>query len=209
MSKRIEQAGLGHNDGGVNPGDRRAISAIVAHRLPETVLEIGTHVGSSTLTLAATLDHIGSRIKTVDIADVNDARTRPWARYGAPHSPAEIVRGLAPVEFFVDSSLSYLADTDERYDFIFLDGDHSAATVYQELPLALSRLRRGGVILMHDYFPQGRRLWDEGELILGPFLAVRRLLKEGWPINVLPLGELPWPTKLGRNVTSLALVLGC
>lgn len=42
---------------------------------------------------------------------------------------------------------------------------------------------------------------------MGPFLAVRRLLREGWPIVVRPLGELPWPTKLGRNVTSLALVL--
>jgi len=208
VSARIEEAGLRHNSGGINPGDRRALSALAAHLQPETVLEIGTHVGSSTVTLAATLDDIGSNITTVDITDVNDISVEPWKRYGVPCSPAEAVRGLAPVQFVVNSSLSYLAATAERYDLIFLDGDHSAATVYHELPLALSRLKPEGVMLIHDYFPHARRLWDRGELIVGPFLAVRRLAREGWPIDVVPLGELPWPTKLGRKVTSLAVVLG-
>jgi predicted O-methyltransferase YrrM len=203
----IEQACLHHNVGGVNPGDRRAICALAADTQPRTVLEIGTHIGSSTLTLAATLASVGTQITTVDIADVNDPVTRPWTRCGAPHSPAEIVRGLAPVTFVVDDSASYLSRCNAEYDFIFLDGDHSAAAVYRELPLALERLAPEGLVLLHDYFPDGRPLWTRGELICGPYLAVRRLLREGWPLRVLPLGELPWPTKLGSHATSLALVL--
>ena len=209
VAQRIERAGLGHNCEGVNPGDRRAIAALVTHLQPQNVLEIGTHIGSSTLTLAATLASTNARITTVDIADVNDPVAREWEKYGAPRSPAEIVRGLAPVTFVVDDSLSYLARAGEQYDFIFLDGSHLAATVYRELPLALQRLAPGGVVLLHDYFPQGRPLWGNGEVIVGPYLAVRRLLKEGWPIKVVPLGNLPWRTKpqLGSNTTSLALVL--
>lgn len=209
VARRIERAGLGHNSEAVNPGDRRAIAALVTHLRPRNVLEIGTHIGSSTLTLAAALDSTNARITTVDIADVNDPVAREWEKYGAPRAPAEIVRGLAPVTFVVDDSLAYLARAGEQYDFIFLDGSHLAATVYCELPLALQRLAPGGVVLLHDYFPEGRPLWDNGEVIVGPYLAVRRLLKEGWPIKVVPLGNLPWRTKaeLGSNTTSLALVL--
>ena len=91
--------------------------------------------------------------------------------------------------------------------FRFLDGSHLAATVYRELPRALRRLAPDGVLLLHDYFPGGRPLWQSGAVIRGPYLAARRLLSEGWPIKLQPLGRLPWPTKLGSNVTSLALVL--
>jgi hypothetical protein len=40
---------------------------------------------------------------------------------------------------------------------------------------------------------------------LGLYLAVARLRSEGVGIGVLPLGELPWPTKAGSHLTSLAL----
>jgi hypothetical protein len=35
---------------------------------------------------------------------------------------------------------------------------------------------------------------------------VHRLQRAGWPIEVRPLGALPWPTKLGTSMTSLALL---
>jgi predicted O-methyltransferase YrrM len=207
VAGRVEAGGLTHNMGGVNPGDRRAICALVAHLRPTKVLEVGTHIGSSTLVLAATLAGTGARITTVDVLNVNDPQTRPWERYGARQSPADLVRDEAPVSFVTGSSLAFLSGTSDQYDLIFLDGDHTAATVYRELPLALSRLAPGGVILMHDYFPGGRRLWRDGELILGPYLAVKRLIDDGAPIQDVPLGELPWPTKLGGNMTSLAAIL--
>ena len=153
----------------MNPGDRRAIAALVTHLRPRNVLEIGTHIGSSTLTLAAALATTNAQITTVDIADVNDPMARKWEKYGAPRSPAEIVSGLAPVTFVVDDSLSYLAHTEEHYDFIFLDGSHLAANVYRELPLALHRLAPDGVLLLHDYFPEGQPLWESEELIVGPY----------------------------------------
>ena len=33
-----------------------------------------------------------------------------------------------------------------------------------------------------------------------------RLQRAGWPLEVVPLGDLPWPTKLGTSRTSLALL---
>jgi predicted O-methyltransferase YrrM len=191
----------------VNPGDRRAIFALAAYLKPRRVLEIGTHIGSSTVMLASALNGTDATITTVDIRDVNDPQARPWEQVGMAHSPAELVTGLATVEFIVTDSVEYLTKNEGPYDLIFLDGDHAAPTVYRELPLALSKLSTTGVVLIHDYFPDARKLWPAGELIVGPALAVRRLQREGLQVRVLPLGELPWPTKLGSNVTSLALAL--
>jgi hypothetical protein len=51
-------------------------------------------------------------------------------------------------------------------------------------------------------------LWSNGSVIPGPFLATERLKAEEAKVVVLPLGELPWPTKLRSSATSLALLLG-
>jgi predicted O-methyltransferase YrrM len=174
------------------------------------VLEIGTHVGGSTIHIAAALAKIGDEPKliTVDVEDVNDAPNASWKNYGLPRSPRDALAqlGLAErVQFCATNSFDYFARRDQLFDFIFLDGDHSAATVYQELALALGHLRPGGTILLHDFFPGLRSLWSNGSVIRGPQLAVARYQREGSDIVVRPLGALPWPTKLGSNITSLAL----
>jgi hypothetical protein len=72
--------------------------------------------------------------------------------------------------------------------------------------MALRLLNPNGLVLLHDYFPGGRPLWSDGSVIDGPELAVKRFQREGVPFNILPLGALAWPTKLGSTVTSLALL---
>ena len=97
--------------------------------------------------------------------------------------------------------------TDKKYDFIFLDGDHTAQAVYKEVSAALSILESGGVILLHDYYPDARPLFPDGNIIGGPFKALERICKETPEIKVIPLGNLPWPTKQDTHTTSLALVV--
>ncbi|MEM9144924.1 MAG: class I SAM-dependent methyltransferase [Pseudomonadota bacterium] len=201
--------------GGVNPGDQRALYALIRALRPGRVLEIGTHIACSTVNIALALaanrageTSVDGSVTSVDIRDVNDPRTRPWEAAGSPHSPNELMQriGMADrVAFMVSGSLAFIETAPaESFDFIFLDGDHAATTVYQELPAALRLLRPGGLILLHDYFPGGEKLWDT-EPLLGPYLAVERLKAEGAWLDVLPLGALPWPTKFGSTLTSLAL----
>jgi hypothetical protein len=111
------------------------------------------------------------------------------------------------VNFIVSPSLDYMAGCTRKYDFIFIDGDHAAKTVYQEIARALDLLRDDGVIVLHDYFPGAQPLWTDGNLLPGPFLAAERLKDETPHVLFLPLGALPWPTKQDSNKTSLALVL--
>jgi predicted O-methyltransferase YrrM len=110
------------------------------------------------------------------------------------------------VEFRVGRSLDVLHESGESYELIFLDGDHRLKTVAAEIPLAVHRLEPGSFILLHDFFPGLQPLWPDGKVIEGPQRAVRGLQRAGWPLEVLPLGDLPWPTKLGTSTTSLALL---
>jgi predicted O-methyltransferase YrrM len=210
---RIEKLGF-TAEAGMNPGDRRALYYLVRHLRPRRILEIGTQAGASTVHLAAGLAdaHPGSlepRLLTVDIKDVNHPETAAWRAFRLPQSPRDAMLRLGYgdlVEFRTARSLEVLREAGEAYDLIFLDGDHRLKTVVAEVPAALRRLRSGGLLLLHDFFPGLRPLWPDGKVIQGPQLAVQRLQRAGWPITVRPLGELPWPTKLGTSMTSLALL---
>jgi predicted O-methyltransferase YrrM len=201
--------------GGVNPGDRRAIFYLVSYFEPRSVLEVGTHIGASTIHIAAALRSRRKAVKerpnliSVDAIDVNDPVSKPWLRHGTSFSPAEMIGRMGYDDFTelaTSNSLDYMTDCERGFDFIFLDGDHAGKTVYREIPAALELLNPDGLILLHDYFPGAKPLWSNGSVIPGPFLAAERLRAEGAQFEVLPLGRLPWPTKLKSNLTSLALL---
>lgn len=199
----------------INPGDRRALYYLARGLSCSRVLEVGTHVGASTtiLCLALADEHVQSsaspHLVTVDILDVNDPDNGPWRQLNLGHSPAQVLRELHCehlVQFVAQPSLTYLQQSQQRFDLIFLDGDHEAEIVYQEIAAAQNLLTPRGVILLHDFFPQGQPLWNNGTVISGPWEAVQRAKALGAPLEAHPLGQLPWPTKEDSNVTSLALL---
>jgi predicted O-methyltransferase YrrM len=213
-SVAIEKLGIPDGTGGVNPGDQRAIFYLISALKPKSVLEIGTHIGGSTVIIASAFSNFktekNSKLVSVDIRDVNSAKKKPWLKYGTKHSPKEMIDLLgysSNVQFVKNTSLDYAKKSKQKFDFIFLDGDHTAKTVYEEIPIALRLLNPNGVILLHDFFTNCEPLWSNGSVIPGPFMAVERIIKEERNVQVKALGELPWPTKLGSNVTSLALFL--
>ena len=196
--------------GGVNPGDRRALYYLVHALRPQNLLEVGTHIGASTVFLAEALKSVSpqARMTTVDILNVNDPQG-PWYNQGLTMSPEQYLERLQSkdrVTFRAASSSDYLIATAEKFDFIFLDGDHSSRTVYEEVSMALKILNQNGVILLHDYYPAGKTLFNDGNIIAGPFMALNRIMRENKEIKVMPLGDLPWPTKQGLRKTSLALL---
>jgi predicted O-methyltransferase YrrM len=196
--------------GGVNPGDRRAIYHLVTALRPMRVLEIGTHIGASTTNIALAQSHFGGALTTVDIIDVN-APDGPWRGLGLPRSPKDTLANLGlakTVKFVRSKALQVLRRRDDlQFDLVFLDGDHSTLAVYREIDAALRVLAPNGLILLHDFYPGCRPIAPEGSPIKGPATAAARIEGETSALTFLPLGELPWPTKGGGNVTSLALVV--
>lgn len=201
--------------GGVNKGDRKALYYLMCKFKPASVLEIGTHVGASTFHIAAALNaiHVSkgekAKLTTVDIVDVNFGEDRPCLKFDNQPSPSEIMdkMNFNFVSFVANTSMAFSESCQDRFDLIFLDGSHDSNMVYQEIPIALKLLTANGIIVLHDYFPAMKPLWADGHVIPGPYLAVKRLVKEGMQAHVMPFGELPWETKLGSKYTSLALLV--
>ena len=200
--------------GGVNQGDRRILYQIIRSCKALNVLEIGTHIGASTLHIAAALrknaDIVGSPcfLRTVDIVDVNSS-SGPHATLKCSKTPKAMLEEagfLDFVEFSVARAQGAMSTTSERFNVIFLDGDHSPAAVYAEIPLALKLLDQEGIVILHDYFPNGEPIWPGSKPLLGPYKAVQRHLREGADFQVFPVGEVGWSTKLGSRKTSLAIL---
>jgi len=190
--------------GGITADDRRAVYCIVNKTGAASILEIGTHRGVSATLLALALHHSGAREKklvSVDVFDVNREN-------GLGQTPAARMKAMGFagfVEFVQADSVDHLRRCREKYDLIFLDGDHRAPAVYREIPAALKLLNPGGVILLHDYHPGHRPLPVDANFYPGPSLAVEKLRREGANITALPLGTPPW-NPAGQPST-LALVL--
>lgn len=205
-------------DWAVSPGDRRALFYLVRALRPRFILEIGTHIGGSSLHLAAALrllrieePEVPRKLITVDIVDVNDPVHGAWQSLRLPRSPREMMElyGVTElVEFLTKPALEYLQETNNLFDFIFLDGSHDAIDVYREIIFATNLLYPGGVILLHDFYPNNKPLYPNLSTLPGPYLAVERLKRERAPILEIPLGNLPWLAKCGTNKTSLCLVAG-
>lgn len=210
--EKINSLELPEFTGGVNLGDQRTLYYLISYFKPQKVLEIGTHIGCSTAHIAMALKSSklnSAKLVTVDIKDVNDTKTKPWTKFNSKYSPCEIIEKIDfedSVKFVTQSSTDFLKNCQERFDFIFLDGSHYAPIVYQEIPYALNLLNKNGLILLHDYFPNNKPLWTNGSLLSGPYLAVKRLSEENHDLKVLPLGSMPWQTKLNSTITSLAIM---
>lgn len=66
-------------------------------------------------------------------------------------------------KFVVDNSLNYLptlGQNTEKFDLIFLDGDHNYYTVSRELDLLKDLLSPSGLLIVDDYFGK----WSERDL---------------------------------------------
>lgn len=72
--------------------------------------------------------------------------------------------------------------------------------------MAQRKLSLSGMIILNNFSSQGQPLWIDQVLLLRPWSAVARFGSENAYNQVVPLGELPWLTKLGSQVTSLAVL---
>ena len=198
--------------GGVNPGDIRAIHYLITEFKPIRILEIGTHIGNSLISMALAASYCNNEfnITTVDIKDVNDQNIKPWTKSNSKYSPYELLKQFElehKVTFKKSDSVSFLKSSTSKYDFIFLDGSHHADIIYDEIMYVSNLIEDDCIILLHDYFPDGKPIWNESSKISGPYLAFEKIKNNNQnDIDVLPLRNLPWKTKYNSNKTSLAIL---
>jgi hypothetical protein len=56
------------------------------------------------------------------------------------------------IEIIKDKSQNFLKNiSDDYFDFIYVDGDHTYSAVYQDMILSLSKIKNNGFLCGHDY----------------------------------------------------------
>lgn len=112
------------------------ICHLVKHLNPQKILEIGTaNFGSATLMALNS-----SEQASIDTLDIHTPSVSPTSKKISSH---------------LGSSKNWRPSEKNKYDFIFIDGDHSFEWVVEDLKLALEfMVRPSGVILLHDLHPK-------------------------------------------------------
>lgn len=117
--------------------EARLLYACIRTARPETVLELGTHLGYSTQFIKGALDANGRGVVvTLD---------RTQHEGGVPRlRPARRVIPLTADGVAFSETLCF------PVDFVFEDGDHTEENTYKFLVNCLPHLSSGGVVVVHD-----------------------------------------------------------
>lgn len=207
VEKRLSDYGLNSLQGAVLSLDAQILYSLCKAKAPKSVLEIGTYVGHSTAYLASALGE-GARITTVDIMDVNEDPAAPWKKEGLT-KPAEVMKDLGvEVNFHVSSATEFFRGNKERFDLVFVDGDHSYAAALNDIGYAIEAIADGGLIVLHDYFGPGNDPLETGTTPhAGVGRAIEHLINRYPDIEVLAVQSVVGKGKsslgvLGRKGTS-------
>jgi predicted O-methyltransferase YrrM len=117
---------------------------------PQRFLEVGTHRGYTTRILAERFPAMS--IVTVDPGDQVSQMERPANQQGeylTQDEVGDLVRNISNVQV-IQQRFEDVSWADNRFDMIFIDGNHSLASVLADSHLALSLVTNPGVIVWHD-----------------------------------------------------------
>lgn len=158
----------------MNPGELETLVSLVGSVFPECVIEFGINSGRTAQTILEYVPGVRSYIG-IDVPPgyVPPAKVQ---RKEVPGVVGTFVKDDPRVSLLVREGGSHAINAgDLPYcDVVFIDGDHSRAGVENDTMLALQRVRRGGMIIWHDYHDLGTV--DVREVLNEKF-------KKGWDLR--------------------------
>jgi predicted O-methyltransferase YrrM len=126
---------------------------LFANNVHDTILEIGTFEGRYTLWLA---DNYSSNIHTIDPFKANLNQPSQEIFDKIEHNwliNLSKCKNKNKIFFYKDYSFNVLLkmiDTGIKFDFIYIDGCHSAFTVLEDLVLSFRLLKNNSIMLIDD-----------------------------------------------------------
>ncbi len=124
----------------------RLLSIISKLRKPENALEIGTFTGYATLCIADGLAADG----VITTLDVNEDLAYIPKKYFAESNFS------SQINFKLEDAIAYLKDTDEVFDFVFIDADKENYVEY--FNLIKPKLQSGAVVIFDNVLWYGKVL---------------------------------------------------
>lgn len=209
----LERLNLPGATGGVVRGEIRALFYLLQALNARDVLEIGFRSGHSTVGLALSLSYISKTsscsLTSIDITDWNDEIIFE-NKFRHKFTPAKAVAqaGCSKiVQFVIGDSTKTLPRLLRYFDLVFIDGSHKVDIVFQDIINSSALLNYGGMIVLHDYYPDLKPLWScRSKITAGPFKAVRKIRQKEPRIDAISLNDLPWVNWEPSHKTTLAVL---
>jgi len=171
-----------------DPVEDQILTTLCTRTEAPRVLEIGTYLGHTTMNLARVVKPLGGKVFTIDVKSAPPSL--PEVQRGEV-LPEPMIGSAIPPEYRDSTVFMKLVDGNvgltpsdlggERFDLVFIDGDHSYSGVLRDMKAVGCCLSDIGVILFHDVW------WD---VTPPPVDGPLRLLSEwsGYVLNFTHLG---------------------
>lgn len=146
-------------DGNMSYYELIVLSSLIQNLKPLTLLEIGTFNGLTTLHMAINTPQ-NALIHTLDLLEIEnqtflDIEDLKYIEHKEKNKKKyrDHIEQVKIQEHY-GNSLYYPFEAFQNPNFIFIDGSHSYLMVKNDTEKSLNILKKGGVILWHDYTPE-------------------------------------------------------
>jgi len=136
---------------GCHPDELRRLYEL-AGNVPEdgVIVEIGSYLGSSSIVMA----HTGRQITCIDcfkagFDGMGSERVEMLSIFKENTAP------YPNIKLYNATSKEAVKWIKKPIDLLFIDGDHSLEGVDLDCKLYLPKLKKGGIVVFHDYFNEG------------------------------------------------------
>jgi predicted O-methyltransferase YrrM len=130
------------------PGELEMLLTLIDSVKPTSMIEFGVNEGRTALAVLHTFPDV-MRYVGVDVA-FNHSLEIPAQQIEVPHHPGHMVAGNPRFRLVIRENDDVFNSMDP-FDVAFVDGDHGFNAVIKDHKLAKRLVRKGGVIIHHDY----------------------------------------------------------
>ena len=169
----------------VHPGVGEILYSIARNLRPETVVEIGSFIGYSSICFAQAMEDNNQGVGTVYGIDLFHPHTKhPLFLKQDVDNPLQLAEDNAKkagldhrIVFLKGSSHELAGDLLSKIgpiDILFIDGDHTYNGVLRDYNLYHAKVRKNGLIIFHDIYPERCGWWGPRILLDSLKRSIRR-----------------------------------
>ena len=179
------------------------------------ILEIGTFKGFTSAYLAFLFP--GASISTIDLPSTSPEYVNTYGRINQASEFAQsrdlFLQNFKNIQSFCIPSTSFLFDCRQKFDLIWIDGDHSYPQVCIDIVLSLNLLADGGFVMVDDIYRFGDELPENYRKSVAAYETIENLFTENIVVRdyifkrpalkELPNGEFAYPEVWSKSIAIL------